>query len=156
MKELTEAEAYNKAATYCSRCEHCPAEVNEKLRTWGVVDEELRQRIICRLMEERYIDEARFCRSFANDKFRFNHWGRQKIVLYLTQKRLPRHLIDEAVAEISDDDSLSAAEALLKKKMESTKADTPYELYAKLMRFAASRGIEPDIAHQALKRLTEE
>lgn len=156
MKELTENEAYNKAAIYCSRSEHCASEVCEKLRQWGVSDTEMQQRIVCRLMEGRYIDEARFCRAFVHDKFQFNHWGRQKIALYLSQKRLPSALIAEALEEVSDDDSLVAARELLSAKLKSVRAENAYELYAKLMRFASSRGIEMEIARQAIRQLLED
>ena len=142
MKELTEKEAYNKAAMYCSRSEHCPSEVCDKLYQWGVSDKEVHQRIVSRLLEENYINEARFCQAFVHDKFHFNHWGRQKIAMYLSQKKLPSSLRHETLEEIGDDDSFQAARALMSHKLRSLKANSPYELYAKLMRFASSRGIE--------------
>ena len=156
MKELSEKEAYNKAAIYCSRSEHCPSEVCEKLYQWGVTDKEVQQRIICHLMEEHYIDEARFCHAFVHDKFYFNHWGRQKIAMYLSQKRLPSSLIQEALEEISEEDSFQTALDLLSSKLKKTKANNDYELYAKLMRFASSRGIEMDMAHKAIEQVIKE
>lgn len=156
MKELTEREAFNKAAVYCSRCEHCVSEVCEKLRQWGVSDVDMQQRIVHQLKEELYIDERRFCHAFVHDKFHFNHWGRQKIAMYLCQKRLPSAFIEEALQEIADDESLQAAKDLLATKLPSVKANNAYELYAKLMRFASSRGIEMDIARRAIRQLVEE
>ncbi len=155
MKELTEREAFNKAAVYCSRSEHCISEVCEKLRQWGVSDTEVQERVIKQLLEEKYIDESRFCHAFVHDKFHFNHWGRQKIALYLSQKRLPSNLIAEALEEVSDDDSLQIAIDLLASKLKSVKAATGYELYVKLMRFASGRGIEPDIARRAIHQLVQ-
>ena len=52
MKELTEREAFNKAAVYCSRSEHCVSEVCEKLRQWGVSDVDMQQSIVHQLKEE--------------------------------------------------------------------------------------------------------
>ena len=156
MKELTEREAFNKAAVYCSRSEHCVSEVCEKLRQWGVSDVDMQQRIVHQLKEELYIDECRFCHAFVHDKFHFNHWGRQKIAMYLCQKRLPSAFIEEALQEIADDESLQAAKDLLATKLPSVKANNAYELYAKLMRFASSRGIEMDIARRAIRQLVEE
>ncbi len=156
MKELTEKEAYNKAAIYCSRSEHCPSEVCDKLYQWGVSDTEVQQRIVCRLLEENYINEARFCRAFVHDKFHFNHWGRQKIAMYLSQKKLPSSLIHEALEEIGDDDSFQAAHMLMSHKLKSLTANSPYELYAKLMRFASSRGIEMEIAHKVIHELVND
>lgn len=154
MKELTEKEAFNKASAYCSKSEHCPSEVREKLYQWGVKSQDIQQRIISRLTDEGYIDEARYCTAFANDKFRFNHWGRMKISLYLTQKGLPQSHIEAALSEITDEASLQTAEALLRTKLNTLHEEDPYTLYAKLMRFAMSRGIEPDIAKQAIHSLT--
>ena len=156
MKELTEREAFNKAAVYCSRSEHCVSEVCEKLRQWGVSDVDMQQRIVHQLKEELYIDERRFCHAFVHDKFHLNHWGRQKIAMYFCQKRLPSAFIEEALREIADDESLQAAKDLLATKLPSVKANNAYELYAKLMRFASSRGIEMDIARRAIRQLVEE
>ena len=153
MKELTEREAFNKAAVYCSRSEHCVSEVCGKLRQWGVTNSDVQQRIIEQLKEEKYIDENRFCHAFVHDKFNFNHWGRQKIAMYLSQKHLPSVYIEEALQEIGDDDSLQAAKELLEAKLPSVKAENGYELYVKLMRFASSRGIEMDIARRAIRQL---
>ena len=155
MKELTEKEAYNKAAVYCSHSEHCISEVCEKLRQWGVANEEVREHIVQQLQAEKYIDEERFSHAFVHDKFHFNHWGRQKIALCLAQKRIPSNLIAKALEEVGDDDSLQAAKELLAAKLPSVKAANGYELYAKLMRFASGRGIEMEIARRALEELTQ-
>lgn len=156
MKELTEREAYNKAAVYCSRSEHCASEVCEKLRQWGVTDTEVQLRIVQQLVDENYINERRFCQAFVHDKFHFNHWGRQKIAMYLFQKRLPSAFVEEALQEIGDDDSMQVAKQVLATKLPSIKAANGYELYAKLMRFASGRGIEPDIARRAIRQLVDD
>ena len=36
MNTITEEEALNRMAAYCSAAEHCKAEVNEKLQKWGL------------------------------------------------------------------------------------------------------------------------
>lgn len=33
--QLTDEEALNRVASYCSTAEHCRAEINEKLQRWG-------------------------------------------------------------------------------------------------------------------------
>jgi SOS response regulatory protein OraA/RecX len=76
--------------------------------------------------------------------------------MYLSQKKLPSSLIHEALEEIGDDDSFQAAHALMSHKLKSLKANSPYELYAKLMRFASSRGIEMEIAHKVIHELVND
>lgn len=36
MTNITETEALNKVAAYCSTAEHCRAEISEKLQRWGL------------------------------------------------------------------------------------------------------------------------
>ena len=67
MIEITETEALNRVAAYCSTAEHCRAEIAEKLQRWGIAYDAI-DRIINRLEQEKYIDEERFCRAFINDK----------------------------------------------------------------------------------------
>ena len=54
--QLTDEEALNRVASYCSAAEHCRAEVNEKLQRWGIAYETI-ARILERLETEKYIDD---------------------------------------------------------------------------------------------------
>ncbi len=155
MKELTEKEAYNKATVYCSRSEHCPSEIMEKLQTWGIESTDTRHRIVCQLIEEKYIDEARFCQAFVHDKFHFNHWGRQKIAYHLHMKKLPAKFIDEALNLIGDNDAIEEAKQILSTKIRNIHSTDEYEIYTKLMRYAASKGIEMNIATKAYNMITK-
>ena len=67
--QLTDEEALNRVASYCSTAEHCRAEINEKLQRWGIAYDTI-ARILDRLESEKFIDDERFCRAFVNDKFR--------------------------------------------------------------------------------------
>ena len=60
MNTITEEEALNRMAAYCSAAEHCKAEVNEKLQKWGLPYEVI-NRIIDRLVVEKFIDEEQMC-----------------------------------------------------------------------------------------------
>ena len=100
MKQLSEQEALNKAAAYCTLCERCTSEVSAKLSAWGMNSTQSR-RIIDFLIDENFIDEQRYCTAFANDKLRFNRWGRVKIAAALREKRLPQALVKEALEQIN-------------------------------------------------------
>ena len=47
--QLTDEEALNRVASYCSTAEHCRAEINEKLQRWGIAYETI-ARILDQLM----------------------------------------------------------------------------------------------------------
>jgi len=53
------------------------------------LDAEEADKAIARLVEQKFIDDARFARYFVKDKLKFNKWGRIKIGYALRQKGLP-------------------------------------------------------------------
>ena len=141
MNTITEEEALNRMAAYCSAAEHCKAEVNEKLQKWGLPYEVI-NRIIDRLVVEKFIDEERYCRAFVNDKFRFAKWGKMKIAQGLYMKKIPSDVAWRHLNEIDEEEYLSILRDLLASKRKSIHAKDDYELNGKLMRFAVSRGFE--------------
>ena len=131
----------NKAATYASRCEHCESEVREKLVSWGATEEE-QEAIIEYLVEERYIDNQRYAKSYAKDKFRFNHWGKYKISMMLRSKNIGNEEIEVALGEIDEEEYVERLEQMLRDKLRSIKYSSEYEKKGKLFKFAQSRGFE--------------
>ena len=144
MKQISDPEALNKAAAYCTLCERCISEVKAKLDAWGIGSAS-QTKIIDRLIDEKFIDENRYCRAFVNDKLRFNHWGRIKIRAKLIEKRLPRELIADALENIDEEEYNNVLRTLLANKAKEVSADEEHKKREKLLRFAASRGFEPSI-----------
>ena len=152
MKQLSEQEILHLAASYASLTERCIYDVRKKITSMGA-STETTERIIAHLLKEKFIDEARYCRSFVNDKFRFNRWGRIKISYELRGKKIPETLIDEAVMTIDEEEYASALFSLLKDKKRSIKGTTEQEIFAKLYRFALNRGFESDLTIMQLKTI---
>ena len=148
-KPLTPAEALNKAAAYCTLCERCTSEVTSKLTQWGIEPSE-QIKIIERLQQEGFIDEERYCRAFVNDKVRFNRWGRIKIRAVLSEKRLPRELVSEAIENINEDEYMNALAEVISAKRRELKGKDDYAAQQKIMRHAASRGYEPSLIMKAI------
>jgi len=142
-KVFTEPEALNAAAALCSTSEHCVRQIEEKLSQWGV-EPDASERIISRLIEEKYIDESRFARAYALDKFRYNRWGRVKIDFHLRSLAIAPTLRHEALAQIDDDEYQGMLSQLLQSKEPGVKASSDYERRGKLIRFALGRGFEMD------------
>ena len=143
-KTLTPGEALNKAAAYCTLCERCISEVSTKLTAWGVPHGE-QEKIIARLTDEKFIDEARYCRAFVNDKVRFNRWGRIKIQAALRDKRLPRECVSEAMDNIDEEQYMSALAEVIAAKRKELKGKDDFATQQKIIRHAASRGYEPSL-----------
>ena len=139
--QLTDEEALNRVASYCSTAEHCRAEINEKLQRWGIAYETI-NRILDHLEKERFIDDERYCRAFVKDKFRFSKWGKMKIAQELYMKKIPSDVAWRYLNEIDEEEYLSVLNGLLVSKRKSVHAKDEFELNGKLMRFAMSRGFE--------------
>lgn len=141
MTEITEDDALGRMMTYCASAEHCRAEVVEKMQRWGLPYDAV-GRIVERLEQERYIDEERYCRAFIRDKYLFAKWGKVKIGQALQLKKISPMTYRPFFEEIDEDEYLSVLKKLLAAKRKSVRAENTYELNAKLMRFALSRGYE--------------
>ena len=149
-KEMTEQEAYLQLATLCAQAEHCEQEMRDKMKRWEI-DETAQNRIIDRLVKERYIDNERYARAFVKDKIRYNKWGRRKVQQALWMKRIDTDIQQRVLDEIDDKEYLDVLRPLLKQKRKSTKAANDYELNQKLVRFALGRGFTFDIIRQCLE-----
>lgn len=145
--DMTESEALNKLAAYCSAGEHCRAEAVEKMQRWGIPYETI-DRIADHLVKENYINEERYCKAFINDKFRFDKWGKVKIGQALQLKKISPLVYKPFLAEIDEGEYQAVLNKLLAAKKKSVRAENEYELNGKLIRFALSRGFEmKDICH---------
>ena len=148
-KEMTEQEAFLQLAALCAQAEHCEQEMRDKLKRWGF-DESVQNRIIERLIRERYIDNERYARAFVKDKIRYNKWGRRKVQQALWLKRIDKDIQQRVLDEIDDNEYLSVLRPLLKQKRKTVRAESDYELNRKLVRFALGRGFTFDIIRQCL------
>jgi regulatory protein len=146
------SEALSAAAGYCSMAEHCISEVVEKLKRYELTSEE-QSTLIKRLQDEGYLNETRYVKAFVKDKFRFGKWGRIKIRYALRQKGISTSIADEGLLEIPDEDYRELLTNLLRQKKRTIKANSPYELRGKLLRFAAGRGFELEHAGACLRKL---
>lgn len=148
-KEMTEQEAYLQLAALCAQAEHCQQEMRDKMRRWEL-DETVQNRIIDRLIKERYVDDERYARAFVKDKIRYNKWGRRKVQQALWMKRIDADIQQLVLDEIDEKEYLDVLRPLLKQKRKSIKAESDYELNQKLLRFALGRGFGFDIIRQCL------
>ena len=148
-KDMTEQEAYLQLAALCAQAEHCQQEMRDKMRRWEL-NETVQNKVIARLVKERYIDDERYARAFVKDKIHYNKWGRRKVQQALWQKRIDSDIQQRVLDEIDEKEYLDILRPLLKQKRKSIKAASDYELNQKLVRFALGRGFGFDIIRQCL------
>lgn len=148
-KEMTEQEAYLQLAALCAQAEHCQREMREKMRRWEL-DETVQNRVLDRLVRERFVDDERYARAFVKDKIRYNKWGRRKVQQALWQKGIDSEIQRKVLDEIDEKECLDILRPLLRQKRKSIKAQNDYELNQKLLRFALGRGYTFDIIRQCI------
>ena len=149
MKEKTEQDAYLQLAALCAQAEHCQQEMRDKMKRWDI-DAAVQDRIITRLVKERYVDDERYARAFVKDKIRYNKWGRRKVQQGLWLKHIDADIQERVLSEVDDSEYLSVLRPLLKQKAKGIRAENDYERNQKLVRFALGRGFTFDIIRQCL------
>lgn len=151
-RTYTEEEAYQRLASLCAAAEYCVADMLKKLRMWDVTATDnsesggnVHQRIIDRLVAERFIDETRYAHAYVRDKSRYNKWGRVRIAQELRMRHIDESVINEALdEEIDEDDTIETLTRLINQKRPTVKGRNDYEVNMKLIRFALGRGYDMD------------
>lgn len=141
----------DKIERYCAYQERCRQEVRIKLRQLGETDEAAQNKIIAQLEKNRFIDEARFARAFALDKFNLHEWGRMKIGYALKEKGIPEKLIDAALKEINSRTYEQTLKNLLRKKANELRGEEPFQKKGKLANYLAGKGYEADLVWQLIE-----
>lgn len=153
-KPITPEEARLKMASLCSRSEQCEYDIRHKLINMGLSSSQMSE-IISFLREEKFIDNARYAKSFANDKAKFSRWGPFKIKAALVAKHIPSSLINEALAcineEIWEDSVLKNATAKAKSLDLLIPGEDGYNNRKKLFEFLIGRGFQSSLANKAVK-----
>ena len=146
---ISESAAYLKASSLCARSEQCSYDIMQKLLRWGL-DEEKAGTVLKRLIDEQFIDDARYARAFVNDKSKFQGWGKIKIEFGLRKKYISSSIIADVIGNIDSELSEENLRKILKSKARSLKENDPYKRKASLFRFAASRGYESAMISRVL------
>jgi len=151
-KTLTEEAAYQKLAARCAVAESCLSDMRKRLARWQLPDG-AEERILKRLQKEKFVDEARYAKAYVKDKFRYNHWGKKRIALELRRRGIPDSFIEDALAEVDEGESEETLLRLLRNKAQTTKGNTKFDVFVKLMRYAVGRGYPADQANRCIDKI---
>ncbi len=117
---LTTNEIISKLEYYCSYQDRCHKEVEQKLRSFTLLPE-LKEQIIVHLIENKYIDEERFSKSFTRGKHNYKGWGKNRIVQELKFRDISKRNIDLALLELPNDIYLANFHTLSEKNWNAIK-----------------------------------
>lgn len=99
---------------YCAYQERCQSEVEERLRSMGLL-QTAQDDLLSELISEGFLSEERFARAFVRGKHRAKAWGRVKITFHLKAKRVSARCIQLGLSELDPETYLETLTSLLAK-----------------------------------------
>ncbi len=147
-------QAFSKMARLCSRSEQCSADIRKKLVAFELSEEAVDE-IIIELKNEKYLDNERYAKAYVKDKFKFNKWGRIKIRYNLRMKGISENNIQTALDEIDGEKYKTVLIKIMKAKAKTIKKKSNFEKMGSIIRFAQTRGFEPELIHRYMNSVLE-
>ena len=138
---------------FCAYRDRSQKEVEDKLKEMRMIPA-AQEQIIIKLMQEDFLNEERFARSFVRGKFRIKKWGKIKIRQELKQREISAPRIKLALTEIDEKEYRSTLqEVATKKNRLITEADL-YKRKRKLGAYLLQNGFESHLVFEIVDDIT--
>lgn len=151
-KPLSSDQVLDKMAKYCAYQERCLKDVVDKMKAFDL-NEDDKKEILNYLIDNRFVDNERFARSFVRGKVNQSGWGVNKIRFHLLQKGIEKSIIDEALQGLDDENYRQRLCDILKSKLKTVKAENDFEKRRKLAAYAIQKGFEPNLVFTLVKEI---
>ncbi len=137
-----------KVQRYCAYQDRCHQEVRTKLIKLKVYGQALEE-MISILVQEGFLNEERYARSYVRGKFRIKKWGRVKIEQRLKMKNISAYSIRKGMSEIDEDEYKQTLAAIV--EQEVGKLESPINKI-KLTKKMMLKGYETGLVMEVLKK----
>ncbi len=148
-------ESYVKITAFCAYQERTQDEVRKKLVTYGLTEDEV-DHLIVRLLQENYVHEERFAKTFAGGKFRLKKWGRIKIKAELKARGLSSYCVQQGLNEIDPDEYWTTLLELAERKNALEKEPNTLLRKQKVARFLMGKGYEQDLIWEVIETVVQD
>ncbi|MGB8376519.1 MAG: regulatory protein RecX [Salegentibacter sp.] len=152
-KSYTVKEATVKLMQFCAYRDRSHKEVEDKLKEMHMIPAACEQ-IIMKLMQEDFLNEERFARSFVRGKFRIKKWGRIKIKQELKFREISSPIIKLALTEIKEEEYRSTLYELAEKKLISIRETDNFKKKKKISDHLLRKGYEASLVFEITGELT--
>ncbi|WP_423820051.1 regulatory protein RecX [Salinimicrobium sp. TIG7-5_MAKvit] len=153
-KSYTVKEATLKLMQYCAYRDRSQKEVEDKLLEMRMIPA-AREEIIIKLMQEDFLNEERFARSFVRGKFRIKKWGRYKIQQELKAREISSPIIKMAMTEIEESVYTTTLYELAEKKLNLLSEEDKFKLKKKLGDYLIRKGYESSLVYEVTEDLIQ-
>lgn len=150
-QSFTVNEIRDKLAKYCAYQDRCHWEVENKLTEFNLIPE-AKDEILIYLIQNKFLNEERFTKSFVQGKFNQKSWGRVKIRMELRKRKIPPKMIESALSEIHEEKYFETLQKLFEKKKNSLKSERDsFKKKAKIRNYLLQKGFESEIIAELLR-----
>ena len=151
-KSYSVSEALQKLMHFCAYRDRSQKEVEDKLNEMHMIDA-AKEKIIIELMQEGFLNEERFARSFVRGKFRIKKWGRIKITQELKKRGISSPIIKMGLTEIKESDYRTTLFELAEKKLEKINEPNEYKRKGKLADHLMRKGYESSLVFDSIQEI---
>ncbi|WP_296634158.1 regulatory protein RecX [Polaribacter sp.] len=154
-KSFTVNEIKRKIEQYCVYQDRCHKEVKQKMRDYELIPE-AKEMILLSLMQDNFLNEERFAKSFARGKFRIKSWGKQRITRELKFRDISAYNIKTALKEIDEQAYLKTIYSITEKRSTSISETNNYIKKKKLIGFLMRKGFENELIFKTVNDVLDE
>jgi regulatory protein len=146
------SEIQQKLEYYCAYQERCYKEVETKLFDFHLTTEE-KDQVLIYLIENNFINEERFAKSFVRGKHNYKFWGKNRITNELKFRNISSRIIQEALKEIPETTYLENFHRLAEKHWDTIKERKGPKKNKKFVDFLLRKGYETSLIFEKLREL---
>ena len=109
--------------------------------------------IVGQLIEDRFLNEERFAKSFVRGKFRIKKWGKNRIVNELKFRNISKYNITSALKEIDPNEYVQTLDTLSRKRLLQISETDIQKRKKKMADYLLYRGWESHLVYEKLQEL---
>lgn len=151
-KTYTIDEALKRLQNYCAYQERCHQEVHLKLKEMRMIPDAI-DYIIVDLIQNNFLNEERFAKTFVRGKFKIKKWGRYRLTLELKKKNISKININQALTEIDEQEYIEVFNTLAEKRFNSILETNKFKKKKKLVDYLLYRGWESHLVYEKANEL---
>tara|TARA_B100001564_G_scaffold327489_1_gene310524 strand:- start:12 stop:479 length:468 start_codon:yes stop_codon:yes gene_type:complete len=140
-----------KMRSYCMYQERYIQEVKKKLTRLQVVPKS-KSKIINHLIDDDYLNEVRFTKSFIQGKLRIKKWGRIKLNYELKIRGVKKFIIDQEINRISKQDYYDYFNEFSNNKIKNLKGSKEQKKRS-FINYFTYRGWENNLIYEKLNEI---
>ena len=145
-------EIKRKLESFCVYQDRCHKEVEKKLSEYNLIPE-AKDNILLHLLQENFLNEERFSKSFARGKFRIKKWGKQRITRELKMRDISSYNIKTALKEIDEEEYIATLYGLVEKKNKLVTDTNVFKRRKKVADYLLYRGFESNLVYEAINTI---